>query len=246
MEYPQTGSSDSESITHIFAVDPTNFDHPKASFQYSLGNSHGGHSGVFCGLLRHPSGEPVRCNKLRTSCKCLHSFCHPLTWKFAGNGLKVCSEHDAEILNVSHSFVDRISVQTQLALSSSSANNVKKVVFEKTLALFSILSQQKCLFRMSDEATQEDDCQLDEGVALDSDSDSDSGSEIDADIDYISGMDMDDLSMDSTGSHLGPHANFDNISQHFGNVRQHRPSPHTVCSGRMILKQDQFNRYFLQ
>ena len=99
---------------------------------------------------------------------------------------------------------------------------------------------------MSDEATQEDDCQLDEGVALDLDSDSDSGSEIDADIDYISGMDMDDLSMDSTGSHLGPHANFDNISQHFGNVRQHRPSPHTVCSGRMILKQDQFNRYFLQ
>ena len=74
MEYPQTGSSDSKSITHIFAVNLTNFNHPKASFQYSLGNSHGGHSGVFCGLLHHPSGEPIRCNKLRTLCKCLHSF----------------------------------------------------------------------------------------------------------------------------------------------------------------------------
>jgi len=74
MEYPQTGSLDGESIAHIFTVDPTNFDHPKASFQYSLGDNHGGRSGVLCGLLRDTSGKPIKCNKLRTSCKCLQSF----------------------------------------------------------------------------------------------------------------------------------------------------------------------------
>ena len=93
------------------------------------------------------------------------------------------------------------------------------------------MSQQKCSFHILDEATWEDDCQLNEGVLV---LDSDSDSKINADIDYIAGMDMDDLSMDRTGSHLGLHADFDNILQHFGNVWWCQPLPPTVCSGRMV------------
>ncbi|KAL4080630.1 hypothetical protein J3A83DRAFT_4085258, partial [Scleroderma citrinum] len=74
MEYPQTGSHDGESITHIFTVDPKNFNNLKASFQYSLSNTHGGHFNVTCGLLCNKSGDSVICNMLRTSCKHLQLF----------------------------------------------------------------------------------------------------------------------------------------------------------------------------
>ena len=74
VEYPETGSKPSEAVAHIFSVDPEKFDHPKASFQYSLGDNHGGHSGVYCGLLLDRSNNVVLCNKLRTSCKSVSPF----------------------------------------------------------------------------------------------------------------------------------------------------------------------------
>ena len=157
--------------------------------------------------------------------------------------------HGPDILNISHSFVSHISVQTQSALSLLFVNNAQKVVFEKMLALFSVLDQQGCLFHVLDGATQGLDLDPDPDSDSDSDSDSDldPGSEIDADIDYISDMDIDDSSVDSTdGSHLGQHADFDSILQHLRNVWQCQPLPHTICSGRMVLKQDHFNRHFVQ
>ncbi|KAJ7883686.1 hypothetical protein B0H14DRAFT_2250388, partial [Mycena olivaceomarginata] len=42
VEYPETGASKGVGIAHKFSVDPENFCHPKESFQYSLGDSHGG------------------------------------------------------------------------------------------------------------------------------------------------------------------------------------------------------------
>ena len=70
VEYPQTGSRDGESIAHIFTVDPLNFFHPKSSFQYSLGDTHGGQADIKCHLLRDESGNtPVLCNKVRLSCE---------------------------------------------------------------------------------------------------------------------------------------------------------------------------------
>ncbi|KAL4070529.1 hypothetical protein J3A83DRAFT_4064724, partial [Scleroderma citrinum] len=71
VEYPQTGLLHGESIAHIFAVNLENFNNPKASFQYSLGNTHGSHFGIICGLLCDKSDKPVRCDKLRISCKYL-------------------------------------------------------------------------------------------------------------------------------------------------------------------------------
>ncbi|KAL4062088.1 hypothetical protein V8B97DRAFT_1858390, partial [Scleroderma yunnanense] len=138
MEYPQTGSHDGESITHIFTVDPKNFNNLKASFQYSLGNTHGGHFNVTCGLLCNKSGDSVICNMLRTSFK----------------GLKVCSQHGADTLEIMHSFVSHVDVQTQSApLSLLFTNNTWKVVFDKMLTFFLILHQQGCSFHMSGEAT---------------------------------------------------------------------------------------------
>ncbi|KAL4073507.1 hypothetical protein J3A83DRAFT_4399834 [Scleroderma citrinum] len=225
VEYPQTGSLHGKSTAHIFAINLENFDNPKASFQYSLGNTHGSHFGVICGLLHDKSDKPVRCDKLRISCK----------------GLKVCSEHDPEILNIMHSFVSHVGVQTQsVPLSPAFVNNTQKVVFEKTLTLYSVLHQQGCSFQVSDEATQENN------YCLDSDSDSDLGTDIDVDTDYISGTDMDNLNVDSIDrSHLGLHTDFDTILQHFRNAQRRQPLPHAVCSGRMILKQDYFNHHFV-
>ncbi|KAL4076551.1 hypothetical protein V8B97DRAFT_2021913 [Scleroderma yunnanense] len=234
VKYPQTRSLHGESIAHIFAVDLENFDNLKASFQYFLGNTHDSHFGIICDLLCDKSDKPVRCDKLRISCK----------------GLKVCSEHDPEILNIMHSFVSHVGVQTQsVPLSPAFIDNVQKVVFEKTLALYSVLHQQWCSFHVLNEATQENNYHLNKGLGLDLDSDLDLdlNSDSDSDLDYISGTDMDNLNVDSIDcSHLGLHADFDTILQHFRNAWQHQSSPHAVCSSRMILKQDYFNCHFVQ
>ena len=71
VEYPQTGSTDSKTVAHVFSVDPDDFQDLKANVQYSLGDSHGRRSGVYCSLLRDDSGELVRCHWLTTSCKYL-------------------------------------------------------------------------------------------------------------------------------------------------------------------------------
>ncbi|KAL4071959.1 hypothetical protein J3A83DRAFT_4188045 [Scleroderma citrinum] len=179
-----------------------------ACFQYFLGNTHDSHFGIIRDLLCDKSDKPVRCDKLRISCK----------------GLKVCSEHDPEILNIMHSF---------------------KVVFEKTLALYSVLHQQWCSFHVLNEATQENNYHLNKGLGLDLDSDLDLDLNSDSDSDL--GTDMDNLNVDSIDcSHLGLHADFDTILQHFRNAWQHQSSPHAVCSSRMILKQDYFNCHFVQ
>jgi hypothetical protein len=73
VEYPQSGSLKGDTVAHIFTLargfNSSEFDLPQFSFQYSLGDGHGGTKGVQCYLLRDSMGNPVRCNKLSTSCK---------------------------------------------------------------------------------------------------------------------------------------------------------------------------------
>ncbi|KAJ7857576.1 hypothetical protein B0H13DRAFT_1640907 [Mycena leptocephala] len=70
VEYPETGASKGVGIAHKFSVDPENFCHPKESFQYSLGDSHGGEPYVHCGtLLLGLDGTPASCFHKKWSCK---------------------------------------------------------------------------------------------------------------------------------------------------------------------------------
>ncbi|KAG0697536.1 hypothetical protein DFH29DRAFT_758842, partial [Suillus ampliporus] len=75
VEYPQTGCLSTQSIAHIFHVDPLSFTskssnlHPKSNFQYSLGNGHSGKIIGQCLMLCDAKGRPVSCTKLRTSCE---------------------------------------------------------------------------------------------------------------------------------------------------------------------------------
>lgn len=70
VQYPQTGSTKNESIAHIFNVDPKNYDYaPQASFQYSLGGTHGRVDDVVCKLLYGRDKAPVSCQKLTLSCR---------------------------------------------------------------------------------------------------------------------------------------------------------------------------------
>ncbi|KAF8587723.1 hypothetical protein K439DRAFT_1614149 [Ramaria rubella] len=71
IEYPQTGSLAGEAIAHRFAVNLNQtFVNPKDNVQYSLGDSHGGHTNFTCHLL-HDTGtqEAVPCYQLKISCK---------------------------------------------------------------------------------------------------------------------------------------------------------------------------------
>lgn len=71
VKYPEMGASKDLSVAHIFDVnpDPDHFINPKFNFQYSLGDGHGGQNNALCDLLKGAAGNPVLCEKLRTSCK---------------------------------------------------------------------------------------------------------------------------------------------------------------------------------
>ncbi|KAG2119860.1 uncharacterized protein F5147DRAFT_556254, partial [Suillus discolor] len=74
IEYPETGSVMGQAIAHIFPISANcithGFDNPKASFQYLLGDGHGGQKNILCHLLSDSTdGKPVKCNRISTSCK---------------------------------------------------------------------------------------------------------------------------------------------------------------------------------
>lgn len=74
IEYPQTGQHENESVAHIFHIDPTtseSFLRPQSSFQYPLGDGHGGQTISQCLMLRNAEGHPVSCSNLKTSCTSL-------------------------------------------------------------------------------------------------------------------------------------------------------------------------------
>lgn len=120
------------------------------------------------------------------------------------------------------------------------ADNSTRVKFEKTLALFSVLSEKKCSFKVSNEAVQSNHHVLHSDSDSDSDSDVDSASDVDTD--------MDALSMDDTPSNsyrLGSHANFDRVLHHFTTSRR-RPLLHAVCEGKVVLRKGRYASWLLQ
>ncbi|KAF9232988.1 hypothetical protein BU15DRAFT_66970 [Melanogaster broomeanus] len=166
VEYPQTGAIPGQGIAHIFNVDPTTFSpayHPKASFQYSLGDGHGGHQSVQCLMLRDEQGWPVQCQVLKTSCK----------------GLKICSARIRD--EAHHHFTNHEEISAQLLQSSSrsSDHSAEKEVFMKTLGFFCALQEKGCPFASDDisasvsgrthdspsDATGNDDGRSNEGVS---------------------------------------------------------------------------------
>ncbi|KAG2127173.1 uncharacterized protein EDB93DRAFT_1270945, partial [Suillus bovinus] len=77
IEYPQTGQHENKSVAYIFHIDPTtseSFLRPQSSFQYSLGDGHGGQIISQCLMLRNAQGHPVSCANLKTSCTSLFSL----------------------------------------------------------------------------------------------------------------------------------------------------------------------------
>ncbi|KAF9231054.1 hypothetical protein BU15DRAFT_29339, partial [Melanogaster broomeanus] len=129
VEYPQTGVFPGQAIAHVFTIDPLSFENPKSNFQYSMGGNGGRLS--CCGLLRDDSGEPVICNRLKSSCQ----------------GLKVCSARPDTALDVQHSYTSRLSVHDIIAPSLFSyVDSATAEIFMKTLALFCALSEHGCSF----------------------------------------------------------------------------------------------------
>ncbi|KAJ6478012.1 hypothetical protein DFH09DRAFT_1108430 [Mycena vulgaris] len=68
VEYQETGTSKGVAVAHRFSVDPLNFSYLTENFQYSLGDSHGGESYVYCGsLLIGREGNPASCTHRKLS-----------------------------------------------------------------------------------------------------------------------------------------------------------------------------------
>ncbi|KAF8833796.1 hypothetical protein BDN67DRAFT_998876 [Paxillus ammoniavirescens] len=143
VEYPQTGELDNEPVAHIFSVDPATFlstHHPKASFQYSLGDGHGGRDSVECLMLKDPQGSPMYCKVLQTTCK----------------GLKLCSARLRD--DDSHHLTSRPVILASASSPSSQPplNTAEKEVFLKTLGFFCALEERGCPFTMDDVRNDDD------------------------------------------------------------------------------------------
>ncbi|KAF8180705.1 hypothetical protein K438DRAFT_2021287 [Mycena galopus ATCC 62051] len=145
VEYPETGAVQDVAIAHRFSIDPTQFSHPKESFQYSLGDSRWGESDVFCGdLLMRRDGNPASCSHKRTSCK----------------GLKCCPAQ---------------SLPAVIPLNLDSLGEAKKEIFFKTLGFYCTLVEKGCAFDLVEDGEGLRSTGLvDEDPESDSDSDSES------------------------------------------------------------------------
>lgn len=151
VEYPETGSCTGERIAHRFAVNPADFLHPKADFQYSLGDKHGGHKDALCYLLRNGDGDLVSCSHVSTSCKCSSSLVCEVDVAnktlVPGKGLKICSSCPHSTSHVGHHFTSRTTLPVP-ASSVPHSSYAEEEVFMKTLAFFCVLEDQGCSFDM--------------------------------------------------------------------------------------------------
>ncbi|KAG1760684.1 hypothetical protein EV702DRAFT_1053394 [Suillus placidus] len=141
VEYPETGSVMGQAVAHIFPISVNcnthEFDNPKASFQYSLGDGHGGWKNVLCHLLRDSDGKPVKCNRISMSCK----------------GLKACSAN-TDAFNTTHSYTHQAHISeliTPTRAFSPADDTAEREVFTKTFAFFCALQAHGCTFRTSTE-----------------------------------------------------------------------------------------------
>lgn len=222
VEYPQTGSFDGQAVAHVFPVDPTTFVNPKASFQYSLGDSHGGRPGVMCNLLRDDAGNPVICNRLKTSCKSntIHHVVMPII--SLGCGLKVCSArlHDAQI--PAHSYTDRLRVCDLVTPTPSYVDTAKAEVFMKTLALFCALQEHGC---SSTTAAEYADLGSQGVHGNDSESDSDTANEGDENMLHPPGASV--------------------LVQHLRQSRRSCFDENQSCKGALLLSRNQFHQHYI-
>ncbi|KAJ7688326.1 hypothetical protein B0H14DRAFT_2653299 [Mycena olivaceomarginata] len=144
VEYPETGTSIGTGIAHRFSVDSANFHHPRESFQYSLGDSHGGDSHVHCGqLLLGRTGLPAVCFHKKLSCK----------------GLKYCSARSLHPLAP--------------ALQLDAIADAKKEIFVKTLGLYCVLAEKGCAFDLRVDGEDLDSIGLTDNNDADTESESD-------------------------------------------------------------------------
>ena len=153
VEYPETGNGRDITVAHIFNIRPDSFYHPRFNFQYSLGGEHGGRGEVTCKMLQDALGKPVKCSKLRTTCRsfvflmCLRlGLMHFLT----GRGLRYCSFRPYTALT--HSFTSRQAMATlphtatSHVASLSPTDDAHVEVFQKTLAFYCALIAKGCVF----------------------------------------------------------------------------------------------------
>ncbi|KAG1887408.1 uncharacterized protein F5891DRAFT_967475 [Suillus fuscotomentosus] len=134
VEYPQTGQYANESVAHIFHIDPTTSKsslRPQSSFQYSLGDGHGGKTISRCLMLRDAEGHPVSCTSLKTSC----------------TSLKICSARKRDMSTHHSTNIFEVSSHCQTVSrtdSNSPASAADREIFERTLALYMALYERGC------------------------------------------------------------------------------------------------------
>ncbi|KAF8184741.1 hypothetical protein BJ912DRAFT_852992, partial [Pholiota molesta] len=120
VEYPETGREPEYSVGHRFAIDPQDFINPRFNIQFSLGDSHGGHSNVPCRLLiEKTTGKAAICKNTKYGCK----------------GIKRC-EFAPE--------------QSIILGPKPATRTAAEEVFQKTLAFYCVLLNKGCLFDAED------------------------------------------------------------------------------------------------
>ncbi|KII92936.1 hypothetical protein PLICRDRAFT_103444 [Plicaturopsis crispa FD-325 SS-3] len=132
VEYPETCASDT--IGHLFHLDPSDWKSPRLNMAYSMGLPGGGTKvgeEVTCVLLVDKDGRLVPCRER-------HWTCH---------GCKICPLADAETLSSPHTIATREAVKARLLLDRDDRLELaspSKDIFTKTAAYISALRTIGC------------------------------------------------------------------------------------------------------
>jgi hypothetical protein len=133
-----------------------------------------------------------------------------------GRGLKVCSAYgEVLMLGVSHSYTNWEQVRNILMSSALCISTARAEVFTKTLALFCALCEHGCLFRITTHATE---------------------------YPIMEDLDSEPETDDGPNATCPPGAS--TLVKHSQRSRR-KPMDKNVCRGRLVMRHDHYNQYYI-
>jgi len=177
VEYPET-SSDKTFVAHVFSVDASiNRDtlkkHIMGNILYSRGSHGAGHD------LYVPMGDilgdanwgVVQCTE--SHYKCNGSLIAVVRWLIfilsQGNGHKICSQYDPEIIIPEHTYASRELLREQLNQDATSVfadiSVERKTLFQNTFAQYQALTREGCGFPLREPTIFDEREQIEREIA---------------------------------------------------------------------------------
>lgn len=151
IEYPETGSTDGQSVLHMIPINPQDYITPLSNAQYSFGVSHGSST-----THMRIGDQEVECKRTSGICQFLQFLlvaptAHPDLLLIAGRGLKICEMTPESVWSRPHHIASYEALATERELirdisTPPSHLHPQRDVCEKTAAFAHTLQLYGCAY----------------------------------------------------------------------------------------------------